>query len=136
MNKLIFCILVLLPLVTFANTGTPVAVTQQVVSNIDDITRALNSGDADALGRYFADNIEIAINDNEQQYNKAKAVDVVRAFFNSARPQSFSTVHQGNSREASGGQYCIGDLKSGLGKYRVYVYMKSAQIHELRFEKE
>lgn len=135
MKKIIFCIFVLLPLVTFANTGTPVAAAQQVVSNLDDITRAINSGDADALGRYFADNIEIAINDNEQQYNKTKAVDVVRAFFNSARPQSFSTVHQGNSREAGGGQYCIGDLKAGQGKYRVYVYLKSAQIHELRFEK-
>lgn len=124
-------LLLLAPFVAFARTDSPAS-----LPNIDEIARALNNADVDALSRHFAADVKVSINDNEQTYGKAKAADVIRAFFNSARPQTFSTMHQGTSREGSGGQYCIGNMASGTGKYRVYVYLKGGQIHELRFDKD
>lgn len=128
MRNLLF-LLLLAPLFAF-NQGN---------SSLEAITNALNAGDADALSAYFADNVEISIQDKEQVYAKAKAADVVRNFFNSNKPKSFSQVHKGTSRENSD-QYCIGNLTATNGTYRVYLYLKvsgnNLRIQEMRFDKE
>ena len=118
----------------FANTivqGNPAA--------LEAISNALSAGDADALSKYFADNVEVSIQDNEQVLVKAKATETVRGFFNSNKPKSFSQVHKGTSRENSD-QYCIGNLAANNGSYRVYIYLKttanSVVIQEIRFDKE
>jgi Domain of unknown function (DUF4783) len=129
MKNLLF-LLFFAPALAFAHTGNP---------NLDVISKALSTGDVETLSKYFADNIEVSIQDNEQTYTKAQATDVVRTFFNTNKPKGFDQVHQGTSRENSD-QYCIGNLTALSGKYRVYIYMKSAgttlTIKELRFDKE
>ena len=128
--KNLFFLLIFAPMTTFAYQGNP---------TLEAITSALNSGDADALSKYFADNVEISIQDKEQVYAKAKALDVVRSFFNSNKPKSFSQMHKGVSRENSD-QYCIGNLVSANGNFRVYLYLKvsgsNLSIQEIRFDKE
>lgn len=108
-------------------------------TGMESINQAINSGNADALTRYFADNVEISIQDKEQVYTKAKAADVVRTFFSANKPKRFSPMHKGNSRENSD-QYCIGNLDSSTGNFRVYLYLKtsgsSVTIQEMRFDKE
>ena len=108
-------------------------------ASLESITGALNAGDADALSKYFAPNVEISIQDKEQVYVKAKATEVVRGFFSSNKPKSFSQMHKGVSRENSD-QYCIGNLVSATGNYRVYLYLKvtgnNLSIQEIRFDKE
>jgi len=111
----------------------------QANPNLEAITNALNTGDADALSKFFADNVEISIQEKEQVYAKAKAIDVVRTFFHTNKPKSFSQVHKGTSRENSD-QYCIGNLTAANGTYRVYLYLKvngsNLSIQEMRFDKE
>lgn len=128
MRNLLF-LLLFAPLFAF-NQGNP---------NLEAITNALNTGDADALSKFFADNVEISIQEKEQVYAKAKAIDVVRTFFNTNKPKSFSQVHKGTSRENSD-QYCIGNLTAANGTYRVYLYLKvngnNLSIQEMRFDKE
>ncbi len=128
--KNLFFLLIFAPMISFASQGNP---------TLEAITSALNSGDADALSKYFADNVEISIQDKEQVYAKAKALDVLRGFFNSSKPKSFSQVHKGTSRENSD-QYCIGNLTATSGNYRVYLYLKvngdNLSIQEMRFDKE
>ena len=128
--KNLFFLLIFAPMTAFAYQGNP---------TLEAITSALNSGDADALSKYFADNVEISIQDKEQVYAKSKALDVVRGFFSSNKPKSFSQVHKGTSRENSD-QYCIGNLTATSGNYRVYLYLKvsgdSLSIQEMRFDKE
>lgn len=106
--------------------------------NIGEITRAISSGNATALGQYFDETVEIAILNEEDLYNKAEAIQKVKQFFNSTRPQSFSQVHQGASK-GQDSQYFIGNLVTGNGKYRVYIYLKvkgnTSYIQELRFDK-
>ncbi|MEZ4981263.1 MAG: DUF4783 domain-containing protein [Saprospiraceae bacterium] len=63
--------------------------------NIGAITRAISSGDAAALGQFFDETVEIATPDSEDMYSKSDAIQKVRQFFNSAKPQSFSQVRKG-----------------------------------------
>jgi hypothetical protein len=108
-------------------------------TSLADITRAISSGDADALGQHFDQTVEIAILDQDNIYNKAQAIGVIRQFFSQNTPRSFSQVHQGTSKGADS-QYCIGNLNTASGTFRVYIYMKSVGgkhlIQELRFDKE
>lgn len=128
MRNMLF-LLLFAPFALMANQGNP---------SLEAIAKALNAGDVDALSKYFADNVEISILDNEQQVSKAKATDTLRSFFNSSKPKSFSQVHQGTSRESSD-QYCIGNMTAANGSYRVYIYLKmngaNASIQEIRFDK-
>jgi hypothetical protein len=130
-NLFFFLLLLITPFTaTYANQGNP---------GLEAISSALSNGDVDALSKYFADNVEISIQDVEQTYTKAKATDVLRSFFGSNKPKTFNQVHKGTSRENSD-QYCIGNLAASSGTYRVYIYLKSAgnnvQIQEIRFDKE
>lgn len=131
MKNLIF-LLFLTPAFAFANNtqGTPA---------LEAISTALGAGDVDALSKYFADNVEISIQDKEQVYTKSKAAEVLKGFFDSNKPKAFAQVHKGQSRENSD-QYCIGNLTANAGTYRVYLYLKvsgtNISIQEMRFDKE
>ena len=129
MKNLIF-VLLLLPAAVFANQGNP---------GLDIISTALNTGDVETLSKYFADNVEISIQDKEQVYPKAKATDIMRSFFDANKPKAFAVVHKGTSRENSD-QYCIGTLSASTGSYRVYLYLKvngsNISIQEIRMDKK
>lgn len=107
--------------------------------NLDAIAKAISGGNADALGQYFDANVEVAVMDKEDTYAKADAVKVVKDFFTKNKPTSFKQVHQGASK-GQDSQYCIGNMTSASGSYRVYIYMKVTggkyTIQELRFDKE
>jgi hypothetical protein len=129
MKNMLF-ILLLAPFLSWADQGTP---------GLEAIKRAIGAGDVAALSNYFADNVEVSIAGTERVYPKAKAGDVVKAFFNTNKPSGFKQAHQGASRESSD-QYCIGNLSTTAGNYRVYIYVKNTgdavKIQELRFDKE
>lgn len=110
-----------------------------VDANLAGISKALGDGDATALGSYFDQSVEVAILEKEDFYDKAQAIEQVRAFFRTHPPKSFNQIHKGSS-QSSDSQYCIGDLITSDTKYRVYIYMKNiggkTLIQELRFNKE
>mgnify|MGYP002149902193 CR=1 FL=1 len=123
----LFFLLLFAPVITFAQ------------GSLEPISSAINAGDVDALSKYFASNVEISIQEKEQVYPKAKAIEVVRNFFSANKPKSFNQMHKGTSRENSD-QYFIGNLASANGNYRVYLYLKvggnNLSIQEMRFDKE
>ena len=123
-------VLLLAPSIAFVNTEE---------LNLDAITKAISSGNADALGQYFDANVEIAVMDKEETYAKAQAIQVVKDFFSKNKPSTFKQVHQGASK-GQDSQYCIGNMTASSGTYRVYIYMKVSGakqvIQELRFDKE
>ena len=129
MRNLLFLFL-FAPALAFATQGNP---------GLGAISQALSSGDVETLSKYFADNVEISIMDDEQLYPKAKAKAVVQKFFGTNKPKSFQQVHQGTSR-GNDDHYCIGNLSASSGSYRVYLYMKTEggklQINEIRFDEE
>ena len=109
-----------------------------LAANLQDITQALGSGDVDKLQQYFDESVEVALLDQENVYSKSQAADVVRRFFGQNAPQSFSLVHQGTSR-SNDSRYCIGDLNTSGGTFRVYIYLRvdgsRLLIQELRFDR-
>ncbi|MEZ5042211.1 MAG: DUF4783 domain-containing protein [Saprospiraceae bacterium] len=103
------------------------------------ITRAMNTGDADALGAFFDNSIELSVLDQEDIYSKAQAIQMLKDFFAKHQPKSFSQLHHG-SAPTNDSQYCIGNLVTSDMTYRVYIYMKMSGektvIQEIRFDKE
>ena len=108
-------------------------------TSLADITRAISSGDADALGQYFDQTVEVAVLDQEDMYDRAEAVRIVKDFFAKNKPAGFREVHQGTSKGADS-QYVIGNMSTTSGTYRVYIYMKVTDskfvIQELRFDQQ
>ena len=125
--KQLMLILLFIPVFAFAQNGMP------------QITKALNGGDADALGAYFDESIELSILDEEGIYNKAQALQKVRRFLSQNKVNSFAEVHQGASR-SSDSQYVIGNIVTTGGTYRVYLYLNNKDgkmtIQEFRFDSE
>ncbi len=113
--------------------------TAQVAATMESVVRAVSTGDVEALSRHLADQVDLSILEQEQSYSKAKAAEVLRNFFNNHRPRTFNQVHQGTSRGSSD-QYCIGNLATANGTFRVYVYLKvtgnTAMVQELRFDRD
>jgi len=107
--------------------------------SMSQITKALNSGDADVLGTYFDESIELSILDEEGIYNKTQALQKVRRFLSQNKVNSFAEVHQGASR-SSDSQYVIGNIVTAGGTYRVYLYLSNEKgkmiIQEFRFDSE
>ena len=126
MKNLLF-ILLLAPSIAFVN------------ANLGDISKAISNGDADALAKYFDDNVEIAIMGDEDLYGKAQALQVVKKFFQNYKPKSYNQVHQGVSK-GKDSHYTIGNLSANGNTFRVYVYMSVENgkyiIQELRIDKE
>ena len=108
-------------------------------ASLADITRAISSGDADALGQYFDQTVEVAVLDQEDMYDRAEAVQIVKDFFTKNRPSGFKEVHKGASKGADS-QYVIGNMSTTSGTYRVYIYMKvsggKVVIQELRLDQQ
>ncbi|MEM1217218.1 MAG: DUF4783 domain-containing protein [Bacteroidota bacterium] len=103
------------------------------------ITKALSAGDAEALGAYFDENIELSILEEEGILNKSQALQKVKRFLSAHSVTSFAEVHQGASR-SSDSQYLIGNLATSNGTFRVYVYLTQEAgkliIQEFRFDSE
>lgn len=110
-----------------------------VTPNLGSISKAITKGDAAALAEYFDEDVEVTILNEVNIYSKSEAQEVVKTFFTTHPPKTYSQVHQGTSK-GEGGQYCIGNLIVKDGKFRVYLYLKKSnnqyRIQELRFEKE
>lgn len=133
--KKLFFLLVALPIFAFANPIEPI---EGEELNINAINQALSSGNADALGFYFDESIEVAILGEEDIYSKSEAIGKVKSFFAKNMPDGFSQVHQGSSK-GNDSEYCIGNMKAGGTTFRVYVYLGNTKgkkvIQELRFDK-
>jgi hypothetical protein len=106
--------------------------------SFEGITNAIKSGNASALAASFQGNVEITIKDAGNSYSKNQAEMVLKNFFATHQPKSFTIVHQGTSPEGS--KYFIGNLTTTTGNYRTYVYAKSTAaamvIQEIRFEEQ
>jgi hypothetical protein len=125
MKNLLFC------LVMFA------APFSDSLPDMSGITKALQSGDATALASFFASDVELAVLDNEDLYDKAQAEKILTKFFSTNKPKSFSQVHKGTSK-GKDSHYVIGDLVSGSKTYKIYIYLEEVgdtyEIKELRIE--
>jgi hypothetical protein len=120
----------------FLISGILAAAVQSQAQIPNEILLSLKSGNAKVLSRYFNQNVDLVVLDDQNVYSKAQAQQIVGNFFSSNPPESFSVVHDSGKE---GAKYVIGTLKTINGSFRVYFLLKQNDgkeyIHQLRIEK-
>ena len=95
---------------------------------------ALRAGNAQELGKYIDENIEISLPEKSDNYAKAQGILVLKDFFSNNTVTGFEIQFKG---ENGGSQFCVGKLATRSGSYRTTVFMKTRSgkqwIKELRF---
>jgi len=101
----------------------------------DEIISSLKTGNSTKLAKYFNQNVELVVLDNESVCSKSQAQQVINDFFSKYPPQKFTVIHQGGKGDSN---YAIGNLETPNGKFRVYFLIKTINqvsfIHQLRVE--
>ena len=107
--------------------------------DINQIGRAIGSGDVAGLLAHVDGELELSILDEEDVYSKANATTRLAEFFQKFTPSTFNQVHQGSSK-ADDAEYVIGNLVTNKGSFRVYIYVAKkgdrVVLQELRFDRE
>lgn len=113
-----------------------VAVSSFASPSFDDVVRAIKSGDASQLSKYFDNTIEITLPGKSNSYSRSQAELILHDFFASNTVKDFEILHKSDN---SVSQYCIGNLKTINGTFRTTIFMKqkgnTEVLQELRFEK-
>ena len=103
--------------------------------SLDEVIKAIKSGDASEVAKYFDNTVEITLPKKSNSYSKRQALLVLRDFFSQNYVKDFKVIHQS---EKEGSEYCIGSLTTVNGSFRTTIFMKQAGskqlIQELRFE--
>ena len=101
----------------------------------DEIISSLKTGNSTTLSKYFNQNVELVVLENESVCSKSQAQQVINDFFGKYPPQKFTVIHQGGKGDSN---YAIGNLETQNGKFRVYFLIKTINqvsfIHQLRIE--
>ncbi|WP_116125967.1 DUF4783 domain-containing protein [Lewinella sp. IMCC34183] len=107
--------------------------------SLGTITQALGKGDTEALASLMDNEVELSLLEDENLYSRDQAKQKLAAFFASNAPSGFSQVHQGSSK-SDNAEYCIGNLSTSNGAFRVYIYVAKQGdrmvLQELRFDRE
>lgn len=107
--------------------------------SLDDITRSLGSGNTAALAAVMDSEVQLSIMGDENVLPRNQATSKLATFFSANQPNGFNQVHQGSSK-SDAAEYCIGNLTTSNGVYRVYIYVANkggkALLQELRFDRE
>lgn len=113
-----------------------IIVSSFITASFDEVVKAIKSGDAAQVSKYFDNTVEITLPDKSNSYSKSQAAVVLRDFFANNAVKDFEILHKSDSQ---GSQYCIGNLITTNGTFRTTIFMKQKGdkelLQELRFEK-
>jgi len=104
---------------------------------IDDIASAIRSGNPKNISKFFIENIDLKVIDQDDVYSKQQAEMILKDFFSKHAVKSFTVAHK--SEPKNGSQYVIGTLETSNGKFRTYFLIKlgaQSQIQLFRIETE
>lgn len=104
----------------------------------DTLSTAFKNGDANEIGKYFGNSVDLTIPENEGVYSKIQAKLILKTFFIKNPPSDFKVLHNGDSKNNS--HYTIGNLKTSKGVYRIYILYTqqdaTLSILELKIESD
>jgi Domain of unknown function (DUF4783) len=102
----------------------------------EQVAAAIGSGDVNALAEKLVANVDLTVLATSDYYSKAQASGILRKFFDEHAPKGFRVEHEGTSK--MGDRYCIGQLTTATGVFRVTFFLKKAgdavQVKQLRIE--
>ena len=106
-----------------------------VPTNITDVIRSINNGDASAVANYFDNSVEIVLPNTSSTYSKSQAEMVLKDFISLNGIKGFNLLHKG---ENAGSEYFIGQMPGKVHSFRVTVFLKQKEkglvVQEIRFE--
>lgn len=107
------------------------------VNALQAINQAMQRGDAATMATYFDQSVVLDILGDEAIATPAEAKKRLESFFSKHKPAGFKQSHSGSS-QGKDSHYIIGELNDNAGKYRVYLYFKTAggkySLQELRID--
>lgn len=102
------------------------------------ISIAIKAGNSAELAKYMNSTVELLLLDKEDFYKKNVAEAILKDFFNNYPTKDFVILHQGDNKNDA--QYCIGNLKTERGDFRVYFLLKKVDnellIHKISINSE
>ena len=102
----------------------------------DRVSAALGAGDVNALAAQLVPSVDLTVLSNSDYYSKAQATGILRKFFEEHEPQGLRIEHEGTSK--MGDRYCIGQLSTSNGSFRVTFFLKKVGdqvlVKQLRIE--
>lgn len=121
----------------FLISTTALVHSQATIEIPSKLEMGIKKGDAQVVARFFNENLEIAIEGDENIYSARQAEFVLQKFFRAHQPKSFYINHKGGKKNTS---YIIGTLNTVDGNYKLILLLKksdvSVKIHQLRIENE
>jgi hypothetical protein len=107
----------------------------------NDIIVGFETGNVKVLSRYFNQNVNLVVLDNNNVYSKAQAQQIVGDFFGTFIPnpeKKFKVIHESGKE---GAKSVIGTIETKKGEvFRIYFLLKQNEgneyIHQLRIDKQ
>ncbi len=96
---------------------------------IDGISTAIRSGNPKNISKYFIENIDLKVIEQEDVYSKQQAEMILKDFFDRHPVKAFTIAHK--SEPKSGSQYVIGKLETNKGKFQIYFLLKTTGSNTL-----
>lgn len=101
------------------------------------ISKCIESGDVDKLSQMFADNLQITIFESSGDYSRSQASQILKTFFKSYSPQSFSVVHQAGRTNV---KYALATMKAGGLTFMVTIFVgfngSAYKIQHIKIERK
>lgn len=104
---------------------------QQGYDVFSPISKYISQGDAESLSMWFADNLEVSIMSNETDASRAQARQIVKAFFESYTPRSFSLIHTAGRANM---KYALATLNAGGEMFMVTLFVCSKDGESYRIQ--
>lgn len=86
----------------------------------DPISNYIATGDAEGLALWFSDNLELSIFTKSNDFSRSQAKQVMRTFFKSYTPRSFTINHKTGRQNM---QYALGTLTAGGEMFNVTIFI-------------
>jgi hypothetical protein len=104
----------------------------------DKIAASLKNGNSKEVASFFDTSVELKTVDKTNVYSRNQAELVLKDFFDKHPVRNFTIIHRGTS--AKGARYAIGNLETGQGTFRTYMYVKETAgnmtIQQLNIENQ
>ncbi len=82
---------------------------------VDEMAVAIRSGNPKNISKYFIENIDLKVIEQEDVYSKQQAEMILKDFFTKHAVKSFNIAHR--STPKNGSQYIIGTLETSNGNF-------------------
>lgn len=101
------------------------------------ISKYIAAGDAESLSAWFAPTLEVSVLGSASDCSKMQAKQIMKAFFKSYAPRSFSINHQAGRENQ---KYALGNLSAGGEHFIVTIFVScpsggSFQIQQLKIDR-